>query len=163
MRRAILTLSLLLPLGACYVEPPPPVGYGYQQPPPAAYPPPAPYGYGAYPGYSYNDGAPIIVEGGVPVPLIFFGGAWGWYDGGHVWHRAPDPVMRDLDARRAGGAAFHPSAVPQAQGWQHEQAVQHYDTYRQGWQQTPGGYHPPPASQPHEEHRGHECSPGQHC
>lgn len=155
MRRAILTSLLMLPLAACYVEPPAPMGYGYPPPPPAGYPPPA-YPYAAYPGYSYNDGAPIIYEGGIPIPLMFFGGVWGWYDSGHVWHAAPAGVIRDLNARRAAGAQFHPSAVPQAQGWQREQAYQHYEGYRQDFHQTPNGYRPAPPPQKHEDHHDHQ-------
>ena len=78
MRRALTFAALLLPLAGCYVEPA--GGPVYAQP---GYQPgpvqPAPYAYqdDGYPGYYYNDGAPYIVEEGVTLPLIFFGGAWG--------------------------------------------------------------------------------------
>ncbi|HYZ23397.1 MAG TPA: hypothetical protein VE690_14700, partial [Rhodopila sp.] len=49
----------------------PPPGYS----PPPEYPPSA-----VYPGYSYNNGVPTIIEGGAAVPLVFFGGEWGYYD-----------------------------------------------------------------------------------
>src|ERR1700734_1687672 len=93
MRRGLWLVSLMLPLAGCYVAPSDPE-YGYAQPgypsppsgyPPPGYPPPA-YPPGAYapapydpnagtyaPGYGYNGGAPVIVEGGMAMPLVLFG------------------------------------------------------------------------------------------
>jgi hypothetical protein len=106
MHHRLAFAAVLLPLAGCVVPPPgPPVPYGYPQP---GYPP----AYGqqdfAYPGYSYNNGSPFYVEGGVNFPLIFYGGGWGYWDGYHRWHRAPDAVWHDLDRRHPGGAGYRP-------------------------------------------------------
>ena len=121
MRGAVGIGMFVLSLGAANAQPPPP-GYAYPPPgypppgysPPAypapAYPPPAypvdPYA-NIYPGYAYNDGAPTLLVAGVVFPLIFVGGAWGYWDGGHHWVRAPDSVYRHLEGRRAAGVVFH--------------------------------------------------------
>jgi hypothetical protein len=90
----------------------PPPGYpppGYPAPayPPAGYPVAQPDPYATiYPGYAYNDGAPTLLVAGVVFPLILVGGAWGYWDGGHHWIRAPDAVFRHLEARRAAGVVF---------------------------------------------------------
>jgi hypothetical protein len=165
MRRALLLLPVLLPLGGCY-EPPANADYGYAQPgypppgyppsgypssgyPPSGYPPPTYEGYtavpadpygGGYPGYSYNDGAPTFLDAGVTVPLVFFGGAWGYYDHAHHWHRAPDRVARDLDARRSGGA-WHQGGGDSV----------HFNPAGQPRPGQPGGqaaFHPPPQAVP---------------
>jgi hypothetical protein len=126
MRRAFALAALLLPLGGCYQEAPgpagyaqpgyPPGGYGYAQPgyPPPGYPPQgyaAPGSYdpsgGIYPGYSDNGGSPTLFVDGAVMPLIFFGGSWGYYDAHREFHRAPDAVGRHLDQQREAGG-FHP-------------------------------------------------------
>jgi hypothetical protein len=115
MRHGLVLAALLLPLSGCYVAPQSPTyaqpGYAVQQP---GYPQPG-YAPGpddsddnVYPGYSYNDGAPSLYVDGAVMPLVLFGGAWGYYDGGHNWHRAPDAVNRRLEQRRASGATFRP-------------------------------------------------------
>lgn len=129
MRRAVLIGMIFLPLGAANAQPPPP-GYAYPPPgyPPAGYPPPVspppgypPPGYpppaypvaqpdpyaGIYPGYAYNNGAPTLLVAGAVFPLIFVGGAWGYWGPGHQWFRAPDAVYRHLEGRRAAGVVFH--------------------------------------------------------
>jgi hypothetical protein len=85
----------------------PPPGYpppGYSQPgyPPPGYPPASydPYG-NVYPGYSYNNGSPTLLVDGAVVPLIAFGGGWGYYDAHRNWHHAPDQVSRHLEQQRA--------------------------------------------------------------
>ena len=102
MRHGLALVALLLPLSGCVV-PPQPVGYGYgyQE---QGYP----GGDYNYPGYSYNDGSPTLVVEGAPMPLIYFGGAWGYYDGARRWHRAPDGVDRHLAQRFPGGAGYRP-------------------------------------------------------
>ena len=112
-----LTLAalLLLPLTGCVVPPQPlGYGYGYAQPGypggyaqpgyPGAYPQ-ADYGY---PGFAYNDGSPTLFVEGAAVPLIFFGGGWGYYDRDRNWHRAPDRVEHGLNQRFPGGAGYRP-------------------------------------------------------
>jgi hypothetical protein len=148
---AIALAALLLPLGGCYVEP-----AGYAQPgyPPPAYPPPYGYPAPAYPGgYDYNNGAPVIMEGGVAVPLVLLGGAWGYYDSERRWHGAPENVRRDLEQRRAAGAPLRPAAAP-------------------GFQRPPpsggnAGYRPaaaPPAPQRQEERdRRRDCQQPSQC
>ena len=81
MRIGFALAALLLPLGGCVV-PGQPVGYGYAQPE---------YGY---PGYAYNSGSPTLMVEGASVPLIYFGGSWGYYDGYRRFHRAPEGVYR---------------------------------------------------------------------
>jgi hypothetical protein len=197
MRRE-LALAVLLPLSGCYIPPsqpavyaqpeyqqpaPPPPGYyppqGYQ-PQPGYYPVPAydPYG-NVYPGYSYNDGSPTLLVEGSAVPLIFLGGVWGYYDGRHNWHHAPDEVGRHLEhEREAGrfrpaGAGFQPrpeggSFRPPEQG--RAVSAPGGDAYRgQGFvhpneQGRPAAPAARPAAPVHEERpREHECSPGQRC
>lgn len=133
---------LLLPLGGCYVPPtqptdyaqpgyPPGTPYGYAQPgyppdyaqpgypppgyPPSGYPPPGydPYG-NVYPGYSDNGGNPTLLVAGAAVPLVLFGGGWGYWDTHHNWHSAPDAVQRHLVQQQAAGG-FHavPGGTPQ--------------------------------------------------
>jgi len=115
MRYRLAFAALLLPLAGCVV-PPDQAGYGYGYPQPGypgAYPQP---GYpGAYPqpdydnpGFSYYDGSPTLAVEGATVPLIFYGGGWGYWDGGHNWHRAPEGVARNLNQRFPGGAGYHP-------------------------------------------------------
>ena len=165
MRRALWWACLLLPLGGCYVDTPAP-DYGYAQP---GYPPPPPGSdpyAGAYPGYSYNNGAPVYDDAGVAVPLVFFGGAWGYYDHNRHWHSAPPGISRDMDVRRAGGGPYHPGPPPHPEG------------YPRPGQPGPAGYHPGepprpnegprpgPGAPPHqnEQHEHHrDCPPGQHC
>jgi|HubBroStandDraft_1064217.scaffolds.fasta_scaffold65304_2 hypothetical protein len=109
--------ALLLPLAGCVVAPPPGPG---PYPPPGAYPPPpGPYGQPGYPppdamqepvypGYAYNNGSPTLVVEGVTWPLIFWGGAWGYWDGFHHWHGAPGPIGGWLNRRHPGGVGYHP-------------------------------------------------------
>jgi hypothetical protein len=113
MRPHIALMALLLPLSGCVV-PPDQAGYGYPGYPgyapgypqpgyPGAYPAPD-YGY---PGYSYYDGSPTLAVDGAVLPLIFYGGGWGYWDSGHNWHHAPDNVAHNLNQRYPGGAGFH--------------------------------------------------------
>lgn len=109
MGRKIWLAAVILPLSGCYVPPSGPAyapqpgygspgyGYGYGAP---AYGSP---GYDPYSSYSYDNGEPAIVEGGVSVPLVLFGGEWGYYDHDRHFHRAPDSVSRDIENRRAFG------------------------------------------------------------
>jgi hypothetical protein len=168
MRRALWLTCLLLPLGGCYVDQPAP-GYGYA--PPGYPPPPPPPSYdpyaGAYPGYGYNGGAPVYYDAGVAVPLVVFGGAWGYYDHDHHWHRAPEGISRDLEVRRAGGGPYPPGPAPHPEP---------YPQQRPG-QPGPAAYHPgepphpvaPPrpasGAPPHQEGQEHhrDCPPGQRC
>lgn len=100
MRPNLAILALLLPVTGCVVAPA--AGPGY----------PAPYGgvqaEAYYPGYAYNGGSPTLLVEGVTWPLIYFGGAWGYYDGYHHWHRAPEAVWRHLEARHPGGQGLRP-------------------------------------------------------
>ena len=102
MRRGLALTALLLPLAGCVV-PPQPVGYGY-----GAYPAPGYAADYAYPGYAYNSGSPTYFEGGVTWPLIFYGGSWGYWDGYHRWHRAPEGIGRHLEGRHPGGVGYRP-------------------------------------------------------
>jgi hypothetical protein len=101
MRSKPWLLVPLIALAGCVAQPGPYAAPGYAQPYPAG-----PYDQ-AYPGYDYTSGAPTYIEGGVPVPLILFGGEWGHYDRERRWRRAPEPVHRHLEERRAGGG-FRP-------------------------------------------------------
>jgi hypothetical protein len=110
MRQSLALVALLLPLGGCVVPPGQPVPYGYggyPQPgyPQAVYPGVAEYGY---PGFAYNDGSPTLFSEGVNWPLIFYGGGWGYWDGGHRWHRAPEGIERHLDQRHPNGFGYRP-------------------------------------------------------
>jgi hypothetical protein len=119
--------AVLLPLAGCYVTQP----YGYEQPayPPPAYPPPGAYAPAPYPPpYGYSGDAPVVMEGGAAVPLVFLGGEWGYYDRDHRWNRAPaaarqaepraaaQPGAAAGPARPSGSsAAFRPPAQPAPQ------------------------------------------------
>lgn len=190
MYRGFWLAVLLLPVGGCYVTP---SDTGYAQP---GYPPPgypnggyAPDPYAAYPGYNYNDGAPTIVEGGAPVPLVLYGGEWGYYDSGRRWHRAPEGVSRDLQAHGGPGGDHRdehgggyrgdhrdehggegrppPTALsqpvaparPPPGGGRYSGSA-----YRPGEPPRSG---PPPSGGPRpanpEPPRQHECPPGQRC
>lgn len=135
-----------------YAQPgyPPP---GYSQPayPQPGYPPPDANPYTAYPGYSYNDGAPVFIEDGAPMPLIFFGGEWGYYDHDRRWHRAPEGVSRDLSNRRAGVERFRQDRGASPALFQ--QPRPGAEQYRRQ----------PQATQPQQGHDRRDCEPGQHC
>ena len=119
MRYRLAFAALLLPLAGCVVPPDQAgygygYGYGYPQPGyPGAYPQPGYPGaypqpdYG-YPGFSYYDGSPTLAVEGATVPLIFYDGGWGYWDGGHNWHHAPEGVARNLNQRFPGGSGYHP-------------------------------------------------------
>jgi hypothetical protein len=119
MRRGVVLAALLLPLGGCYAPPsgppsyaqpgypPPSPGYGYAQPPPGYQPGSYDESGNVYPGYNENGGDPTLLVGGAVVPLIVFGGGWGYWDSRHNWHRAPDAVSRHLEERREAGGFRH--------------------------------------------------------
>jgi hypothetical protein len=185
MRRGLALAALLLPLSGCYVAPPgpgygyaqpgyPQPGYGYAQPgypqagyPQPGYPPPTdPYG-NVYPGYSYNDGAPTLFVDGAVLPLIFFGGAWGYYDGRHEFHRAQahpaaEPYRGQEQYRPAEQARPAAAAAEPYRGQQQQQ-------YRPAEQARPAATpsyaapRPAQAAQPAHEERKRECAPGQKC
>jgi hypothetical protein len=190
MRYSVFLASMLLsgcyaaPQGAGYGGDAPPgyppaaPGYGYAQPgygqpgyPPGAYPPP-PYDPNAagYPGYDNGGGAPTYLYGGASVPLVLLGGAWGFYDSGHHWHRAPEDVSRHLEEeRRAGrwanrpGEPRHPEGRQEPRGEPYRGPAQ----FHQGEAPRPAPVqaaapHPQPSrpEPPHE--RGRECA-GQRC
>jgi hypothetical protein len=179
MRRGVWLAFILLPLGACYVQPQGP-NYSYAVPgyPPAGFPPPPPLPAdpyaGAYPGYSYNDGAPVYYDAGVAVPLVLFGGEWGYYDHGHHWHRAPEGVSRDLQAHWGGGRQFHPNAPPHPEPgnqWRggppggqaaYRPAEPPRAVRAPPVQAAPGPAQAAPLGQAEHEHR-RDCPPGQHC
>jgi hypothetical protein len=100
MRHGFALMALLVPLAGCVVPPGGP-GYGYAQP---GYPA-AEYGY---PGYAYNNGSPSMYVEGASVPLIFYGGGWGYWDNGRHWHRAPEGIGRHLEERHPGGVGYRP-------------------------------------------------------
>jgi hypothetical protein len=175
-RRELWLATLLLPLGGCYATPDPGYGYvppgyppgGYAQPayPSGGYAPSAPDPYAAYPGYGGGDGPPTIIEGGVAVPLLLYGGEWGFYDSGRHWHRAPEGDRRRMEQQREAGGEFH------------HDSVQHNEFHPQPGSERPGGQsafrpaaapsaapRPVPAAQPRqEEHERHRaCPPGQRC
>ncbi len=188
MRRGLTLAALLLPLAGCYVQPGAGYGYGYQP----AYPAP-PYGYQeeAYPGYDYNGGAPYMMYEGSQMPLIFFGGVWGYNDSYSHFHRAPDAVQRHLESRHpqgsgariyggqsaaphfGGGSQAAPhfgggsqSAPPAHQGWQGGGGAQPRVEHQQAPIAPAIGAPPPHAAAPaprQEEHRGgdHHCPQGQ--
>jgi hypothetical protein len=184
MRRGLTLAALLLPLTGCVVPPAPNYGYGYVQP---GYPAPGYVDQGDYyPGYFYNDGAPYMIVEGAPMPLIFFGGSWGYYDGYRRFHRAPDSVWQHLESRHP-----HGSGVRLFEGRPEGPRPGDRPQGRPEWQQhqQPGGGTPPPPRQEYrqqssppvgpvprapemrapvqprqEEHRGggdHRCPPGQ--
>jgi hypothetical protein len=192
MRRGLWLVSLMLPLAGCYVAPSDPE-YGYAQPgypsppsgyPPPGYPPPA-YPPGAYapapydpnagtyaPGYGYNGGAPVIVEGGMAMPLVLFGGEWGYYDRDHHWHRAPEGVSRGFEAHRGDGGQFRPNAGPHAESYPQPRSGQpgSQAAYRPTGQPQPSA--PPPGAprqaqtggpQAAEHEHGRNCQAGQRC
>ncbi len=107
MRHGLALAALLLPLSACVVAPPPPPAYGYGYPPPG-YPVPD----AGYSGYAYNDGSPTMIVEGAPMPLIFYGGSWGYWDSGRHWHAAPEGIDRNLRQRYPGGVGYHPAGGP---------------------------------------------------
>jgi hypothetical protein len=183
MRRGLVLAALLLPLTGCYVAQPGPgyaqpgypaaVGYGYAQPgyPPAAY---DPYG-NVYPGYSDNDGDPTLFVDGAVMPLVLFGGGWGYYDGRHNWHRAPDAVSHHLEQRGASGATLHPGGAGGFQQGRPEGGVGGYPQGRPEGRPLPAAapyraptpYRPAEQGRPAPAHddrqRGHDCPPGQRC
>ncbi|MFL5256772.1 MAG: hypothetical protein ACJ8AI_28535 [Rhodopila sp.] len=79
MQRDLALMVLLLPLSGCEVPPGPTYEYGAPEYPPPGYVPDA-YGEAVYPGFSYNNGSPVITEGSVSMPLVLLGGEWGYYD-----------------------------------------------------------------------------------
>jgi hypothetical protein len=136
MRQGLALVALLLPLTGCVAPPPQPVGYGYYAQPgyPGAYPQPGYPGeydqpgyvgayaqpdYG-YPGFAYNDGSPTLFVEGATVPLIFFGGGWGYYDRDRRWHRAPDRVEHNLSQRFPGGNGYRPWGGGRPEGFRPE-------------------------------------------
>lgn len=180
MRHGLVLAALLLPLSGCYVAPQGPVyaqpgyppGYGYPQPGYA----PAPYdAYGdVYPGYSDNDGAPTLFVDGALMPLVFFGGGWGYYDGQHNWHHAPDAVSHHLEQRGASGGGFHPGGAGYPQSRPEGRPSPAAEPYRGQAPNRPaeqmrpaaapaGVPRPAPVSQPAHQERGRECPPGQRC
>jgi hypothetical protein len=184
---------ILLPLGGCYLPPATPA-YGYAQPgygqpvygqevyeqqaygqpaygqPEYAQPGYPPGGYVPYagdPGYSYNNGAPVIIESGVPTPLVFFGGQWGFYDHDRHWHHAPDHVSHDLDAHRTGGQ-FHPNGGPGPSfhdGHPGNGAAYHGQPhgYPQGAAPAAAPAPHPAQPQPHQQDQQRHCEPHQRC
>jgi hypothetical protein len=127
MRQGLALVALLLPLTGCVAPPPQPVGYGYYAQPgyPGAYDQPGYVGayaqpdYG-YPGFAYNDGSPTLFVEGATVPLIFFGGGWGYYDRDRRWHRAPDRVEHNLSQRFPGGNGYRPWGGGRPEGFRPE-------------------------------------------
>src|ERR1700744_2605433 len=110
MRRFLAVPALLLALAGCVASPPGPYGYAppYPQPyPQAGYP--ADYAQSdVYPGFGYVDGSPTISADGGTWPVIFYDGAWGYWDGYHRWHRAPDQIGFHLNSRYPGGSGYRP-------------------------------------------------------
>ena len=51
------------------------------------------------------------------MPLVMFGGEWGFYDSGRRWHRAPEGISRHMEERRGGGGQFHPNAAPRGEAF----------------------------------------------
>lgn len=107
--------AFAVPLCGCVVTPD--GGYGQAQSPAGyyaqpGYPPPPP-GYAQPPGYvGYQDyaGQPVYYDGGVPYPLVLFGGEWGYYDHDRHWHRAPEDAHRRIEERRANEGQARPEA-----------------------------------------------------
>ena len=179
MRHGFTLAALLLPLSACYVAPPyGQPGYGYAQPgyaqPAYAQPgyPGAPTdAYGnVYPGYAYNDGSPTLFVEGATEPLISFGGAWGYYDGRHEFHRAPDAVGRHLEQQRAsggfrsGGGGFpqgRPGGGEPYRGQAQFRGAEPVRPAAAGFAAPRAA--PAAAAQPAHEERRRGCEPGQRC
>jgi len=111
MCRALILAALLLPLAGCYA-PPGAYGYGYAQP--GYQPDPYADQQDVYGGYDYNGGSPYMTYEGAQVPLIFFGGSWGFYDRDRHFHRAPEGVERHLQSRHPEGAGARPYGGPPA-------------------------------------------------
>nr|WP_294503254.1 hypothetical protein [uncultured Rhodopila sp.] len=181
MRHGFLMAALLVPLAGCYVQPQPAPAYGYAAP---GYPAPGyqqpgyapdPYAVQAQPGYGYDGGAPVIVEGGAAVPLVLFGSEWGYYDHERHWHRAPDQYQHQ-------GWGGHPGAPPPHYDGRPPQAYEgHPPPPGAGRYGGPPPGRPPeavrpaaapnqplrPAPQQREEHEQHNsnrgCQPNQHC
>ena len=109
MRHGLALVALLLPLTGCVV-PPQPVGYGYGYAQPGYYPGAYPQPDYGYPGFAYNDGSPTLYVDGAIMPLIFFGGGWGYYDRERHFHRAPGGVEGHLNQRFPGGNGYRPWA-----------------------------------------------------
>ena len=192
MRHTLWLAAILLPVGGCYLPPATPE-YGYAQPGYAApgydqpgyeqqgyeqpaYPQGAYDPYAGYPGYSYNNGAPVIVESGVPTPLVFFGGEWGFYDHDRHWHRAPDHVSRDLDSRRGGGGPPNPGPRPDSFHDGRPPGGDPYHGQPHGYPQhatpaaapapgypAPAPHAGPPPPQAHPQEQQHHCDPRQRC
>ena len=102
MLRALTLAALLLPFAGCYA--PPGAGYvdGYSPQPDYQPQPYADSQYG-YAGYDYNGGSPYMSYEGASVPLIYYGGYWGFYDHDRRFRHAPDSVGRLLESRHPGG------------------------------------------------------------
>nr|WP_294524835.1 hypothetical protein [uncultured Rhodopila sp.] len=171
MRHGFVLAALLVPLGGCYLPPQPAPAYGYaapgyQQPEYA----PDPYAAPVDPGYGYDAGAPVIMEGGAAVPLVLFGSEWGYYDHERHWRRAPDQYQH----QNWGG---HPGAPPPHYEGRPPQAYEQHphDGGRYGGP-PPGrppeavrpaaapAQAPRPAPQQHEQHNNSRgCQPNQRC
>jgi hypothetical protein len=151
MRRGFWLAALLPMLNGCYI-PPDNGGYGYGQPgyPPGGYGQPEyvqpGYGqpaydpYAAYPGYGEYNGVPSMMESGVSVPLVLFGGEWGFYDSGRRWHRAPEGISRHMEERQRGGGGFHSNEGPRGGGGFHSNEAPRGGGFGQPRQEgRPGG------------------------
>jgi hypothetical protein len=123
MRRGLVLAILLLPASGCAVTP----GSGYVYAAAPEYPPPAyaeysdtpdPYSGEAYPGYTFNDEVPMIMEDGNAMPLVLLGDQWGYYDHERRWHHAPDQVWRQVQNRQGPGWSGHPDGPPHYGGYQ---------------------------------------------
>ena len=125
-------------------------GYGQPEYPQSDYGQPIDPGTGyadeaeAYPGYSYNEGSPTLMVEGAALPLIFFGGAWGYHDGYRQFHRAPDRVWRHLETQHPRGNGLRPysDAAPASRFGGAQQA-------RPEWRDRvqPGGFSPQPRTE----------------
>ena len=111
-----------------YGAPPPPYGVPspvYGMPPPACGIPPAAA------GYAVMGGTPMVLLDGAWVAFTFAGGlGWGYYDGWHHWHRAPERYWGGLERRyphgeglrgspRRGGPYGMPRSSAFRPGYQH--------------------------------------------
>lgn len=194
MRRGLWLAALLPMLSGCYI-PPDNGGYGYAQPgyPPGGYGQPeyAQPGYGqpaydpyaAYPGYSEYNGVPSLMESGAPVPLVLFGGEWGYRDSERRWHRAPEGISRHMEERQRGGGEFHRDEGPRGGGFGQPRqegrpggerfggpaAFRPAEQQRSMPQAAPVHAAPPPAAAPAPQPRAPEhvrtrgCPTGQNC